>query len=105
LAAFTAERRIKEIGIRKILGSSEFGIVRLLSGDFTKMVLIAIIVALPVSYLLAKNWLEGFAYRIDLAWWFFVGAGLLALLIAWFTVGLQTVKAARINPTQCLKEE
>jgi putative ABC transport system permease protein len=69
------------------------------------MVLIAIVIALPISYFIAKNWLEGFAYRIDLQWWFFVGAGLVALLIAWFTVGLQTVKAARINPTQCLKDE
>ena len=105
LAAFTAERRLKEIGIRKILGSSEFGIVYLLSGDFTKMVLIAIMIAMPVSYLLAKNWLEGFAYRIDLAWWFFIAAALLALFIAWFTVGLQTVKAASINLVECLKDE
>ena len=105
LAAFTAERRIKEIGIRKILGSTDVGIVFLLSSDFTKMVLIAILIALPVSYLLVKNWLEGFAYRTDLQWWFFIGAGLIALLIAWFTVGLQTVKAARINPTECLKDE
>ena len=105
LAAFAAERRSKEIGIRKILGSSDFGIVRLLSADFTKMVLMAIAVALPISFFIAKNWLEGFAYRIDLEWWFFIGAGLIALFIAWFTVGLQTVKAARINPTQCLKDE
>ena len=105
LAAFTAERRLKEIGIRKILGASNFGIVRLLSGDFTKMVLVAIAIALPVSYFIAKNWLEGFAYRINLEWWFFIGAGLVALLIAWFTVGLQTVKAARVNPTECLKDE
>jgi ABC-type antimicrobial peptide transport system permease subunit len=96
---------LKEIGIRKILGSSDFGIVRLLSADFTRMVLMAIVIALPISYFIAKNWLEGFAYRIDLEWWFFIGAGLIALLIAWFTVGLQTVKAARINPTQCLKDE
>ena len=105
LAAFTAERRLKEIGIRKILGSSNFGIVRLLSADFTKMVIMAIVIALPISYFIAKNWLEGFAYRIELEWWYFIGAGLIALLIAWFTVGLQTVKAARINPAQCLKEE
>jgi ABC-type antimicrobial peptide transport system permease subunit len=69
------------------------------------MVFIAIVIALPISYFIAKNWLESFAYRIDLAWWFFIGAGLVALLIAWFTVGLQTVKAARINPTECLKDE
>jgi hypothetical protein len=105
LAAFTAQRRIKEIGIRKILGSSDFNIVRLLSGDFTRPVAIAITIALPLSYLIARKWLSGFAYRIDLEWWFFASAGVLALLIAWFTVGLQTFKAARVNPTACLKDE
>lgn len=69
------------------------------------MVSVAIIIALPIGYYIAKNWLDNFAYRIDLKWWFFVGAGLLALLITWFTVALQTVKAARINPTECLKDE
>ncbi len=105
LAAFTAQRRLKEIGIRKILGSTEAGIVYLLTSDFTKMVGIAILIALPVSYVLSRHWLQGFAYRIDLAWWYFAGAGLAALLIAWFTVGLQTVKASRVNPSQCLKDE
>lgn len=105
LAAFTTERRMKEIGIRKILGSSEFGIAHLLSADFTKMVILAIVIALPISYLFSKKWLDGFAYRIDLEWWFFIGAGIAALLIAWLTVGLQTIKAARINPTDCLKSE
>ncbi len=105
LASFTAERRLKEIGIRKILGSSNFSIVQLLSKDFSAMVLIAILIALPISYLLTRNWIQSFAYRIDLEWWFFVGAGLLTMLIAWSTVALQTYKAARINPVQCLKEE
>ncbi|MEM8966684.1 MAG: ABC transporter permease [Bacteroidota bacterium] len=105
LAAFTAERRLKEIGIRKILGSSDFGIVRLLSADFTKMVLASIVIALPISYFIAQQWLEGFAFSISLQWWYFAGAGLVALLIAWFTVGLQTVKAARINPADCLRDE
>ncbi len=105
LAAFTAERRTKEIGIRKILGAGVFGIVRMLSGDFTKMVLTAIIIALPISYIIAKNWLDDFAYRIDLEWWFFIGAGFMALLIAWFTVGIQTIKAARVNPVDCLRDE
>ncbi|MGB3586801.1 MAG: FtsX-like permease family protein [Tunicatimonas sp.] len=105
LAAFTAERRLKEIGIRKILGASDFGIVRLLSTDFTKMVLASIVIALPISYFIAQQWLEGFAFSIDLQWWYFAGAGLVALLIAWFTVGLQTVKAARVNPTDCLRDE
>lgn len=105
LVAFTTERRLKEIGIRKILGSTEFGIVRLLSGDFAKMVSVAIVVALPAGYYITKNWLDSFAYRIDLQWWFFIGPGLLALAIAWLTVALQTAKAARISPTESLKNE
>lgn len=105
LAAFTAQRRQKEIGIRKLLGATEAGIVSLLSTDFTKMILIAIAIALPVSYFTALKWLERFAYRIELEWWFFVGAGVTALLIAWITIGMQTVKAARINPAECIRNE
>ncbi len=105
LAAFTVERRIKEIGIRKVLGAGEFGIIRLLTRDFTGIVLVAIIIALPVSYFIATQWLASFAYRIDLKWWYFISAGSIALLIAWFTVGLQTAKAAGINPVRCLKNE
>ena len=105
LAAFTAERRLKEIGIRKILGSGNWNIIYLLSSDFTKMVLVAIMIALPLSYLVAQRWLQDFAFHIELHWWYFAGAGLLALLIAWFTVGLQTVKAARVNPVDTLKNE
>src|SRR5690606_9193885 len=105
LAAFTAERRIKEIGIRKVLGSSEFGIVKILSGDFTKMVVIAIAIALPISFFVIDRWLESFAYHIDLEWWHFAGAGVVTLVIAWLTVGMQTVKAAMTNPVECLKAE
>jgi len=104
LAAFTAERRLKEIGIRKILGSSVFSIVRLLSGDFTRMGLTAIVIALPISYFITKNWLNEFVYRIDLEWEFFAGTGLFALFIVWFTVGFQTFKAANVNPTKCLQD-
>ncbi len=105
LAAFTAERRLKEIGIRKILGASEFSVVRLLSNDFTKMVLVAILIGLPISYLVAQRWLENFAFSIELKWWYFASAGLAALLTAWFTVGLQTAKAALVKPVECLKDE
>lgn len=105
LAAFSAERRMKEIGVRKTLGSSVFGIVRLLSEDFTKMVIFSITIALPISYLVAKEWLDSFAYRIALEWWYFAFAGLSALLIAWLTVGFQTYNAARINPVKCLRDE
>jgi ABC-type antimicrobial peptide transport system permease subunit len=105
LAAFTAEKRRKEIGIRKVLGSSEIEIVYLLSGEFTRMVVISIAIALPISYLLAMQWLNGFAFSIELEWWYFALAGILALLITWLTVGMHAVKAAKINPAQILKDE
>ncbi len=104
LATFTAERRKKEIGIRKILGASVFGIVRMLTSDFTKTVLVAIVISLPISYLFAKNWLANFAFSIELTAWYFIIPGILVLLIAWGTVGLQTVQAARVNPVDCLGE-
>jgi len=96
---------LKEIGIRKVLGSTELSIVYLLSSDFTKIVSISIVIALPLSYLVTTYWLDSFAYRIPLQWWYFLGAGGLALFIAWFTVGIQAIKAAGINPTQCLRNE
>jgi putative ABC transport system permease protein len=105
LAAFTTERRFKEIGIRKVLGSSEFGIVYLLSSEFTKVVLASIIIALPTSYLLTNYWLDGFAFKIQLEWWYFIGSGFFALFIAWLTVGAQALKAARANPVDSLKSE
>jgi len=77
LAAFTTERRVKEIGIRKVLGSTEFGIVYLLSSEFTKVVLASIIIALPTSYLITNYWLDGFAFKIQLEWWYFISSGLL----------------------------
>lgn len=105
LAAFTAQKRRKEIGIRKVLGSSEFGIIYLLSTDFTKLIFTSLIIALPVSYYLIKNWLDGFAYRIDLSPWYFVIAGLSTLIIAWLTVGIQAMKAASANPIESLHYE
>jgi putative ABC transport system permease protein len=105
LVAFSAERRLKEIGIRKVLGSTEWGIVYLLSRDFTRIVVLAVVVALPLSYLMMGQWLNSFAYRIALEWWFFVCSGAMALLIAWITVGSQAWRASRVNPTRCLKEE
>lgn len=105
LATFTAERRLKEIGIRKALGSSSTNIVLLLSGDFTRMVLLSILLGLPVSYWLLSGWLERFAFHIDLELWYFVAAGLIALLIAWLTVASQAIKAAMINPVKCLRSE
>lgn len=105
LSAFTAEHRIKEIGIRKILGLSVFGIIRLLSADFTKIVLIAIVLALPLSYVIAGYWLDGFAYRTELSWWMFAVSGLSTLIITWLIVGWQALKAATVNPLQYLRDE
>jgi putative ABC transport system permease protein len=105
LAAFTAERRRKEIGIRKVFGASEASIVYLLSGGFTKLVFASIVMALPISYFIAKHWLDNFAYRIELEVWYFMGAGFMALFVAWLTVGMQAIKASRINPAICLRDE
>lgn len=105
LAAFTTERRVKEIGMRKIFGSGDWKIIFLLSGDFTFTVLAAIIIGLPISYIAVSSWLEIFAYKIKLEWWYFAGAGLITLLIAWSAVGIQTIRAARIELVQCLKDE
>jgi putative ABC transport system permease protein len=105
LAAFTAERRVKEIGIRKVMGSTSFGIVYLLSTDLTKMVMVAMVVGLPLSAWLANRWLGGFAFHIELEWWYFVVSGLAALVIAWVTVAVQTMKAAVANPSECLRAE
>lgn len=104
LAAFTAQRRIKEISIRKVLGANPLSIIQLLTADFTKMVIVAIFIGIPISYVVASKWLDNFAFSIDLSIWYFIVAGLLTLIIAWVTVSLQTMKAARVNPVNNLKE-
>ena len=105
LVAFTAEKKQKEVGIRKVLGASVLNLVFLLSNDFAKIIFLAIIISLPVSYWLMKTWLDSFVYRIDLHAWFFVGSGLLALTIAILTMSAQTIKAAHANPVNSLKDE
>ena len=105
LVSFMTEQRIKEIGIRKVLGASVFNIVKMLSTDFTKMVLVAIVLAFPLSYWAAHQWLDNFAYHTDIQIWIFIGAGVLALLVAWLTVGLRSLKAALSNPVDSLKVE
>lgn len=105
LSAFTAERKTKEIGIRKTLGATGLGIVKMLSGEFIKLVGAAILIALPISYYFTSKWLENFAFRIELEWWFFVAAGLLTLAIALLTVSFQSVKAAWMNPVNALRSE
>jgi putative ABC transport system permease protein len=105
LATFTAERRLKEIGIRKALGSSSANIVMLLSGDFTRMVLVSVFIGIPTSYWLLSKWLERFAFHIELSSWYFIIAGVIALVIAWITVAWQAIKAANVNPVKCLRTE
>ncbi|QDA58729.1 ABC transporter permease [Hymenobacter jejuensis] len=105
LTTFTAEKRRKEIGVRKVLGASQVSIVYLLSIDLAKLVIVAIALALPLSYLVVRQWLNSFEYRIPLEIWYFLGAGFLALLVAWITVGTQAVRAARANPVLCLRDE
>ncbi len=105
LATFTAEQRTKEIGVRKVLGASVSSIVTLLSKDFLKLVLIAILIASPIAWWAMNRWLQGFAYKIDIAWWMFAGAGLLAIGIALLTVSFQSIKAALTNPVKSLRSE
>lgn len=105
LVTFTAERRRKEIGLRKALGSSSLNIVLLLTRDFTRIVIAAIAVGVPISYLVAREWLKTFAFAIELEWWYFLVAGLSALVIAWLTVGAQALKAASTKPAEVLRAE
>lgn len=105
LAAFSAERRVKEIGIRKVVGASVQEIVLLLTRDFTKWVLLANVIAWPVAYYAVTRWLQNFAYRIDLTIVPFLLSGLVALLIAMFTISWQSVRAAQANPVEALRYE
>ncbi|MCH8960781.1 MAG: FtsX-like permease family protein, partial [Bacteroidetes bacterium] len=105
LASFTAEQRTKEIGVRKTLGASVTSIVLLLSKEFTKLVLVAFVVAVPVAYFAMDRWLKDFAYHVEISWWIFLIAGSLALAIAWLTVSYQSIRAALTNPVKALRYE
>lgn len=105
LATFSAEQRVKEIGIRKVLGASVGHVVGLLSRDFLKLVLVAVFIAIPVVAYAMGVWLEGFAYRIDLEWWVFVAGALVALIIAFGTISTQAIRAAMADPAKNLRTE
>ncbi len=105
LAAYTAERRKKEIGIRKVLGASVSGITTLLSKDFLQLVAISCLVAFPAAWWAMDKWLQNYQYRIGISWWIFVSAGFTAILIALFTISFQAVKAALANPVKSLRSE
>ena len=105
LSLFTTAQRTKEIGVRKVLGASVSNIIFLLSKDFVRLIIISFLIATPVAWMVMRNWLDGFAYRIPISWWIFPCAGLLAVFIALGTVSFQTMKAAQMNPVKSLRSE
>jgi len=105
LAAFNADKRRKEIGVRKVMGASVGQITYRLTVDFLKLVGVAISVAIPLGYFAMNKWLEDFSYRIDIAWWVLALAAFLALFISILTVSYQSIKAAIVNPIKSLKSE
>ena len=105
LSLYTAQRRTKEIGVRKVLGASIHSLLVLLSKEFLKWVIIANLIAWPISYYLMNVWLQDFAYRINISWWVFVLSGTIALIIALATVSFQAFKAATANPVESLRYE
>ncbi|EFQ79224.1 putative transporter permease protein [Algoriphagus machipongonensis] len=105
LAAFTAEKRKKEIGVRKVMGASLVSILSLVSKDFIALILVAILIAVPLAWYFANNWLQTYAFQTDLSWWIFAGSGILLILISLLTVGYQAFKAASANPVNSLRSE
>jgi putative ABC transport system permease protein len=105
LSAFTITQRVKEIGVRKVLGASIPQIVTELSKDFLKLVLVASVIALPIAWYSMSKWLLDFAFRISIQWWVFVMAGVIAVVIAFLTISFQSIKAASANPVKSLRSE
>jgi putative ABC transport system permease protein len=105
MASFMAEQRVKEVGVRKVLGASVFTLWRLLSVDFAALVVIALVIATPVAYFLMYKWLQSYEYRSTISWWIFLLTGFGALSISLITVSFQSVKAALANPVKSLKSE
>ena len=105
MATFTAEQRIKEIGVRKVLGASVFSLWQLLSKDFIQLVMISLFISTPVAYYFMAQWLQHYEYRTAMPWWVFGAAGAGAIIITLLTVSYQSIKAALMNPAKSLKTE
>jgi putative ABC transport system permease protein len=105
LITYAAEQRVREIGIRKVLGASVNNIARMLSIDFLKLVLVSSVIAFPIAWWAMHKWLQDFAYRVSISWWIFFVSGILALFIAVLTVGFQAIKAGVANPVKSLRTE
>ncbi|MNI29572.1 FtsX-like permease family protein [compost metagenome] len=105
LVTYTAQQRTKEIGVRKVLGASIYNLILLLSSDFIKLLAVALLIATPLSWMAMKKWLDNFAYHIEPQWWMFVFAGFATIIIALVTVSFQTLKAAKANPVDSLRDE
>ena len=105
LVTYMAEQRTREIGVRKVLGATVTNIVTMLSRDFLKLVMISAIIAFPAAWWFMHKWLQDFAFRVQMGWWMFIIAGVIALLIALFTISFQAIKAAIANPVKSLRTE
>jgi putative ABC transport system permease protein len=105
LVTYAAEQRVREIGVRKVLGATVADITAMLSTDLLRMVMISLVIAFPLAWWAMHKWLEDFAYRTDMSWWIFAGAGLIAICIALATICIQAVKAATANPVKSLRTE
>ena len=104
-ANFMVSKRIKEVGIRKVLGASRLAVIKLVTVEFNVMVLISLLIAFPIGYILLNDWLDGFAFKIAITQWQVIGGSLIVMLSAWFTITAQTLKAVHVNPIDCLKDE
>jgi ABC-type antimicrobial peptide transport system permease subunit len=105
LAAYMAENRIKEIGVRKVLGASVVSITTLLSKEFLQLVIVSFVIASPIAWYAMHQWLLGYTYRVNIEWWVFAGAGIIAVLISLLTISFQAIKAAIANPVKSLRSE